>query len=133
MAQTLRSKVKNQGIDASECEGVTSAEAQSIKDLERELRKANEILKLLASAFSARRSSTAASSPEGFRRPASSAIRGRVDLSLHVDRPAPVLAPCGPSARPGAVLASRAARCEPGAASSARLAGHQYLSISRIT
>ena len=51
--QTLHTWVKQQEIDAGQRDGVSTAEAQRIKDLEREnreLRKANEILKL-ASAF----------------------------------------------------------------------------------
>ena len=66
--QTLHTWVRQHEVDAGQRDGVSTAEAQRIKDLEREnreLRKANEILKL-ASAFSPRRSSTAASSPEGF-------------------------------------------------------------------
>jgi len=51
--QTLLEWVKRQEIDSGVREGVTAAEAQRVKDLEREvkeLRRANEILKL-ASAF----------------------------------------------------------------------------------
>jgi len=51
--QTLHTWVKQYEIDAGQRDGVSTAEAQRIKDLEREnreLRKANEILKL-ASAF----------------------------------------------------------------------------------
>ena len=51
--QTLLDWVKRQEIDSGVREGVTTAEAQRVKDLEREvkeLRRANEILKL-ASAF----------------------------------------------------------------------------------
>lgn len=51
--QTLHTWVKQHEVDAGERDGVSTAEAQRIKDLEREnreLRKANEILKL-ASAF----------------------------------------------------------------------------------
>ena len=51
--QTLLEWVKRQEIDAGVRGGVTTAEAQRVKDLEREvkeLRRANEILKL-ASAF----------------------------------------------------------------------------------
>ena len=51
--QTLHEWVKRQEIDAGVREGVTTSEAQRVKDLEREvkeLRRANEILKL-ASAF----------------------------------------------------------------------------------
>lgn len=51
--QTLHTWVKQHEVDAGERDGVSTAEAQRIKDLEREnraLRRANEILKL-ASAF----------------------------------------------------------------------------------
>lgn len=51
--QTLHEWVKRVEIDSGVREGVTSSEAQRVKDLEREvkeLRRANEILKL-ASAF----------------------------------------------------------------------------------
>jgi transposase-like protein len=51
--QTLLSWVKRDEIDSGKREGVTTSEAQRVKDLEREvkeLRRANEILKL-ASAF----------------------------------------------------------------------------------
>ena len=51
--QTLLDWVKRQEIDSGVREGVTTAEAQRVKELEREvkeLRRANEILKL-ASAF----------------------------------------------------------------------------------
>ena len=67
MAQTLLEWVKRREIDSGVRDGVTTAEAQRVKELEREvkeLRRANEILKL-ASAFSPRRSSTADSSPDG--------------------------------------------------------------------
>ena len=53
VAQTLLDWVKQAEIDAGARQGVSTAEAQRIKDLEREnreLRRANEILKL-ASAF----------------------------------------------------------------------------------
>ena len=52
-AETLRRWVRQHERDTGQRDGTTSAEAQRIKDLEREvreLRKANEILKL-ASAF----------------------------------------------------------------------------------
>ena len=51
--QTLHEWVKRAEVDAGTREGVTTAEAQRVKELEREnkeLRRANEILKL-ASAF----------------------------------------------------------------------------------
>jgi transposase len=55
-AETLRSWVRQAETDTGKRPGVTSAEAERIKDLEREnreLRRANEILKA-ASAFFAR-------------------------------------------------------------------------------
>ncbi len=58
--QTLHEWVKRHEIDSGARDGITTSELQRLKELEREnkeLRKANEILKL-ASAF--RRSSTAA-------------------------------------------------------------------------
>ena len=51
--QTLNEWVKRVEVDTGVCDGVTTAEAQRVKELEREnkeLRRANEILKL-ASAF----------------------------------------------------------------------------------
>jgi len=54
--QTLLTWVKQREVDAGKRDGVTTAEAQRVKELEREnkeLRRANEILKL-ASAFFAR-------------------------------------------------------------------------------
>ena len=53
MPQTLLEWVKRVEVDTGVREGVTTSEAQRVKDLEREnkeLRRANEILKL-ASAF----------------------------------------------------------------------------------
>ncbi|CAN7688250.1 hypothetical protein LJR117_004359 [Acidovorax sp. LjRoot117] len=53
MPQTLNEWVKRAEVDAGTREGVTTAEAQWVKELEREvkeLRRTNEILKL-ASAF----------------------------------------------------------------------------------
>ncbi len=53
MPQTLLSWVKQHEIDAGTRDGVSTAEARRVKELEREvkeLRRANEILKL-ASAF----------------------------------------------------------------------------------
>ena len=53
VSQTLHEWVKRTEVDAGKREGITTAEAQRVKELEREvkeLRRANEILKL-ASAF----------------------------------------------------------------------------------
>ena len=64
--QTLNEWIKRVVVDTGVRVGVTTAEAQRVKELEREVkepRRANEILKL-ASAFLPRRSSTADSSIE---------------------------------------------------------------------
>jgi transposase-like protein len=97
--QTLHGWVKKHEVDTGLRDGVTSDERERLKALERdvkELRRANEILKL-ASAFSPRRSSTAASSPEGFHRWAPGHLRGRADLQGPADRPDRLLAPCRPA------------------------------------
>ena len=52
--QTLHTWVRQHEVDAGQREGVSTSEAQRIKDLEREnreLRKANEILKLARAFF----------------------------------------------------------------------------------
>lgn len=54
--ETLRGWVKQAGIDAGQVPGMTTAEAQRIKELEaevRELRRANEILKTASAFFAA--------------------------------------------------------------------------------
>ena len=64
--QTLNEWVKRKEVDTGVRDGVTTAETQRVKELEhrvKELRRANEMLKL-ASAFLSRRSSTADASPE---------------------------------------------------------------------
>ena len=66
--QTLNEWVKRVEVDTGMRDGVTTAEAQRVKELEREvkeLRRANEILKL-ASAFLLRHRSTADAIPESF-------------------------------------------------------------------
>jgi transposase len=98
--QTLLEWVKRVEVDTGVRYGVTTAEAQRVKELEREvkeLRRANEVLKL-ASAFSPRRSSTAGSSDEGLHRQAPRCPRGRADPQGAADRPVGVSAPCGVSA-----------------------------------
>lgn len=52
--QTLHARVKQKEVDAGQRDGVSTAEVQRINDLEREnreLRKANEILKLSSAFF----------------------------------------------------------------------------------
>lgn len=54
--ETLRGWVKQAEIDAGQAPGVTTAEAQRVKELEaevRELRRANEILKTASAFFAA--------------------------------------------------------------------------------
>src|SRR5690606_3264169 len=65
--QTLNEWVRKHEVETGMRDGVTSAERERVKALEREvkeLRKANEILKLAPVLFSPRRSSTADSSLE---------------------------------------------------------------------
>jgi len=88
--------VRKHEVDTGLCEGVTSEERDRIKALEREvkeLRRANEILKL-ASAFFDLSGSTPNSSLEGLCGPASRHLRGRVDLQGIADRPVRVSTPC---------------------------------------
>ena len=99
--QTLNEWVKR--------DGVTTAEAQRVKELEREnkeLRRANEILKL-ASAFFPRRRSTADSSSERLYRPVSPDPRGRADLQGLAACPVRLSPSCGPEAQPGFALRTR--------------------------
>ena len=87
--QTLNDWVRQHEVDAGVRDGISSDERARIKALEREvkeLRKANEILKL-ASAFLPRRSSTADSSPESVRRQTPRNLRGRADLQSAANRP----------------------------------------------
>jgi transposase len=123
--QTLLTWVKHQEIDAGVREGVTTTEAQRVKELEREvkeLRRANEILKV-ASAFSPKRSSTADSSPEGAHRRAPRYVRGRADLQGCADLPVRISAVCGASVQSGTPLRESPARRRSGAADRTRLAG----------
>ncbi len=97
-AHTLLEWVRRDEVDAGTRPGVTSAEAQRVKELEREnkeLRRANEILKLASAflsklrlrLFSPRRSSTADSRTESVCRSVPRPIRGRADLQGLADRP----------------------------------------------
>ena len=93
-------------MDAGAGEDVTTVEAQRVKELKREvkeLRRANEILKL-ASAFFAQaeldwQAPCADSSLEGFYRPAAQCFRGRAALQGLAGRPIGVLAPRRAGAR----------------------------------
>ena len=89
VSQTLHEWVRKHEVDTGMRDGVTSAERKRVKALEREvreLRKANEILRLPAR-FLPRRSSTADSSPERFHQPALPHLRGRADLQGVADCP----------------------------------------------
>ena len=128
--QTLNEWVKRVEVDTGVRDGVTTAEAQRVKELEREnkeLRRANEILKL-ASAFFARRSSTANSSTERLHRPASQCLRGRANLQGLADCPVRLPAPCRPAAQPGFALRTRKDGRNPQAGDPAGLAG-QYAGL----
>ena len=89
VSQTLHEWVRKHEVDTGMRDGVTSAERKRVKALEREvreLRKANEILRLPAR-FLPRRSSTTDSSPERFHRPALPHLRDRADLQGVADCP----------------------------------------------
>ena len=128
--QTLNEWVKRAEVDAGTREGVTTAEAQRVKELEREvkeLRRANEILKL-ASAFFAQaeldwQAPCADSSLEGFYRPAAQCFRGRAALQGLADCPVSVLAPRRAGARASQTLRQSETRRIADAADSTSLAG----------
>ena len=97
--QTLNEWVKRVEVDTGVRDGFTTAEAQRVKELEREnkeLRRANEILKL-ASAFLPKRSRAANSSFKGLCGQASRYPRGRADLQGLADCPVRLPTPCGAS------------------------------------
>jgi transposase len=92
-AETLRHWVRRMERDEGRRPGLTTAEAQRVKELEREnreLRRANEILRK-ASAFFAQGSSTAAGGNGGVHRPGTSDLRSRADLRGAADRSVDVL------------------------------------------
>jgi transposase-like protein len=106
VASTLLDWVKQAEVDAGSRAGVTTSEAQRVRELEREvkeLRRANEILKsasaflskLRIRLFSPRRNSTADSRAESVCRGTSTNLRGRADLQAAADRPVRLQAPCG--------------------------------------
>ena len=81
--ETLRRWVRQQERDTGQRPGPTTAEEERVKALEREvreLRKANEILRL-ASAFSSTRSSAATSSRESVHRQMPPCVRCQADLN----------------------------------------------------
>ncbi len=98
--QTLYEWVKRVEVDTGVREGITTSEAQRMKELEREvkeLRRANEILKL-ASAFFAQAELDRRLKPEGFPRQASRCLRGRAALQGLAGRPVGISKACGAAA-----------------------------------
>ncbi len=94
--QTLLDWVKRAEVDSSQRDGLIASERERLKQLEREnkeLRRANEILKT-ACTFFARRSSTAVSKVKTIYRPASAAVRGRANLQHRTDCPVVLSATC---------------------------------------
>jgi transposase-like protein len=94
--QTLLEWVKRQEVDSGVREGVTTTEAQRVKDLEREvkeLRRANEILKL-ASAFFAQAELDRRLKSCGLHRSAPGRPRGRADLHGPAGCPVGLQTPC---------------------------------------
>ena len=101
--KTLNEWVKRVQVDTGVRGGVTSAEAQRVKALEREnkeLRRANETLKR-ASIFLHQLSRHANASPETVYWPASADPRDRADLQGSEDRPLRLSQSCGPKAQLG--------------------------------
>ena len=104
--QTLHEWVRKLEIDSGLRDGVTREERDHIKALEREvkeLRRANEILKL-ASAFLPRRSRAANSSLEGLCGQASQHLRGRADLQSPAGCPVWLPSPCRMPTQTGIAL-----------------------------
>jgi len=94
--ETLRKWVRQAERDQGARPGPTTEERERIKVLEREvreLRQANEILRK-ASAYFARRSSTAGSSHDRVHRRSPRRLRGRADLTHAADRPVDLPRPC---------------------------------------
>lgn len=94
--QTLNEWVKRVEVDTGVREGVTTSEAQRMKELEREVK---ELRRARRARFSPRRSSTAGSSPEGLHRQASRCLRGRAALQGLAGRPVGISTTCGAAAR----------------------------------
>lgn len=104
--QTLNEWVRKYEVDSGTRDGVTTAEKERVKALEREvkeLRQSNEILRLasaflsslkLASSFSPRRNSTASKRNEALHRRTSPYFWGRVNLQGISDCPVWVLETC---------------------------------------
>jgi transposase-like protein len=98
--QPLNDWVKKAEVDSGQRPGITTADAQRIKELEREvkeLRRVNDILKT-ASAFFAQAESTADSIREGLHQPTPLSLRGRAHLPGVADGPVVLLASRGTAA-----------------------------------
>jgi len=103
-SQTLLDWVKRDEVDSGERDGVSTSERERLKALEREvkeLRRANEILKL-ASAFFAQ----AELDRHLIHRSASRHLRGRADLQGLADCPVGLPTPCCTASRSVAPLRS---------------------------
>src|SRR5690606_1353765 len=95
--QTLHDWVRRHEIETGLRDGVTTEERERIKALEREvkeLRRANEILKLASAFFAQAELDRKLKKLSAYRYPQTS-VRGRVDLQGIADRPVRLSAPCG--------------------------------------
>ncbi len=112
--QTLNEWVKRSEVDAGVREGVTTSEAQRVKELEREnkkLRRANEILKLASAFFAQAELDRRLKSPEGLHRQAPRCLRGRAALQGLAGRPVGIPKTRGAAARtPQALCPSQTRR-----------------------
>jgi transposase-like protein len=108
--QTLHEWVRNKEIDTGMREGTTSEERDRIKALEREvkeLRRANEILKLASAFFAQAAASTADSSLEGLCGQASRHPRGRANRQGFADCPFRISSTCCSQTQPRYALRTR--------------------------
>jgi transposase len=88
-AESLRRWVHGSERDSGKRAGMSTSERERVKDLEREnreLKRANEILRKASLVLLTRRSSTAAGSDDGVHRCPSCRVRSRADLRLAADR-----------------------------------------------
>ena len=110
--QTLLTWVKRQEIDAGVREGVTTSEAQRVKELEREnreLRRANEILKV-ASAFFAQAELDRRLKSWGSSSTSIATLSGSSRSARFCRYPRPGIDECGASAQPATALRTDSTR-----------------------